>query len=115
VSQELWVDALWVTLAFASGLLFRKLNLPALIGFLITGILLDVLGLTHGNISTVLHTLADLGVMLLLFTLGLKMQYKTLLKPEIWITPDLSTLFLQFFQQFNNQFIMYILVQHLLH
>lgn len=85
VIPEIYVDALWVAMAFLCGLLARRLGQPALTGFLLTGILLNFLGLTEGRISPVLHTLSDLGVMLMLFTIGLKVKIKSLLKPEVWV------------------------------
>ncbi len=86
MAQPLYIDAIWLSLAFLSGILAKKVNLPPLIGFLLTGIILNVSGLTHGHISEVLHTLSDLGVMLLLFTIGLKISIKSLIKKEIWAT-----------------------------
>lgn len=87
--NEIYVDAIWITVSFFAGLLAKKINLPALTGFLITGIVLNVFGLTQGNISSVLNTLADLGVMLLLFTIGLKIKLKSLIKREVWVTATL--------------------------
>jgi glutathione-regulated potassium-efflux system ancillary protein KefC len=86
-SLEPWhIDALWLALAFLSGIVSRRLNLPPLIGFLFTGFVLGVTGLTTGHISEVVHALSDLGVILLLFTIGLKIKVKTLMRPEIWVT-----------------------------
>lgn len=84
--QAYMIDAIWLTIAFLSGLAAKKANLPALIGFLLTGLLLNALNIKDGNIHEVLNTLSDLGIMLLLFTIGLKIKFKSLLKPEIWFT-----------------------------
>lgn len=85
--MELWqIDAIWLSIAFLAGLLAKKVNLPPLIGFLATGFLLNISGLTQGHISSVIHTLSDFGVMLLLFTIGLKIKLKSLVKREIWAT-----------------------------
>lgn len=84
---EPWhTDALWLALAFLSGIASRRLNLPPLIGFLFTGFLMGVTGLTSGHISEVINTLSDLGIILLLFTIGLKIKVNTLIRPEIWVT-----------------------------
>ncbi|MFN8863545.1 MAG: cation:proton antiporter [Flavobacteriales bacterium] len=84
---EPWhTDALWLALAFLSGIASRRVNLPPLIGFLFTGFLLGITGLTSGHISEVINTLSDLGVILLLFTIGLKIKVNTLIRPEIWVT-----------------------------
>jgi glutathione-regulated potassium-efflux system ancillary protein KefC len=91
--MEVWqIDAVWLSIAFGSGILARRLNLPPLIGFLLTGFIINATGLTKGNISEVLPSLADLGVVLLLFTIGLKIKIKTLVKPEIWASASLHIL-----------------------
>lgn len=80
------IDAIWLSIAFFSGLVAKRVGLPALIGFLLTGIVLNTLGVKEGNIHEVLATLSDLGIMLLLFTIGLKIKIKSLLKREVWFT-----------------------------
>ncbi|HMO34072.1 MAG TPA: cation:proton antiporter [Lacibacter sp.] len=80
------IDGIWLTIAFLSGLLAKRAGLPALIGFLLTGLVLNALGVQAGNINEVLHTLSDLGIMLLLFTIGLKIKFQSLLKREVWFT-----------------------------
>jgi len=60
-----------------------RLGLPTLIGFLATGFLLNAFGLVEGNLKEVLSTLSDLGITLLLFTIGLKIKVKTLFRKEI--------------------------------
>jgi glutathione-regulated potassium-efflux system ancillary protein KefC len=85
--MEPWqIDAIWLSIAFLAGLLAKKVNLPPLIGFLATGFLLNISGFTQGHISNIIHTLSDLGVMLLLFTIGLKIKLKSLAQREIWAT-----------------------------
>lgn len=80
------IDALWLTIAFLSGLAVKRMGLPALIGFLLTGLVLNALNIKQGNIYEVLSVLSDLGIMLLLFTIGLKIKIKSLLKQEVWFT-----------------------------
>jgi predicted Kef-type K+ transport protein len=53
-------------------------------------LILNSLHLAQGNISPLLDTLSDLGVMLLLFTIGLKIKFKSILKPEIWVTASIN-------------------------
>jgi glutathione-regulated potassium-efflux system ancillary protein KefC len=89
VLSEIYIDAIWISVAFLCGLAAKQLKLPALIGFLMTGIILNMFGLTQGNISTVLNTLADLGVMLLLFTIGLKIKVKSLIQPQVWLSASI--------------------------
>ena len=87
---QVYIDAIWLSVAFICGLIAKRLNLPALIGFLITGIVLNFLGIKDGEISSVLPVLSDLAVMLLLFTIGLKIKVKQLVKPEVWVTASLN-------------------------
>lgn len=74
-------DVTWITLAFIFGLLARLVNLPPLVGFLVTGFLLNYLGAASGE---TLQKLSDLGITLLLFTVGLKLNLKVLLRPQVW-------------------------------
>ncbi len=53
------MDALWVALAFSLGLLVRHLGLPALVGYLAAGFVLNALG-QHGN--ALLEQIAHAGV-----------------------------------------------------
>lgn len=74
-------DVTWITLAFAFGFLARLINLPPLVGFLATGFLLNYLGYTSGE---TLQKLSDLGITILLFTVGLKLNLKVLALPQVW-------------------------------
>lgn len=74
-------DVAWISLAFALGFGSRLIGLPPLVGFLATGFLLNYLGIASGE---VLQKLADLGITLLLFTVGLKLNLKMLLRPQVW-------------------------------
>ena len=75
------MDPVWLTIAFVLGFLVRLIGLPPLIGYLIAGFLLNYLGVESGEF---IKTVSDLGVTLLLFTIGLKLKIKNLLKKEIW-------------------------------
>jgi len=82
-------DPIWIATAFIFGLLARWLGLPALVGFLAAGFSLNYLGAESGLF---LNEMADIGVTLLLFTIGLKLRIKELLKPEVWGVTFLHTL-----------------------
>src|SRR5690554_8165166 len=84
--DAVYIDAIWLTMAFLSGLLMKRFGLPALLGFLATGFFLSLSGFTEGNLKQILGPLSDLGIILLLFTIGLKIKIKQLIQPEIWIT-----------------------------
>ncbi len=75
------MDPLLITVAFILGFLARQLGLPPLVGFLAAGFMLNALGFKGGES---LHTFADLGVTLLLFSIGLKLRLKSLARPEVW-------------------------------
>ena len=70
-----------VATAFIFGVAARLVRLPPLVGFLIAGFVLKGAGYES---STALQKIADIGVTLLLFTIGLKLDIKTLLKPVVW-------------------------------
>ncbi len=59
-----------------------------MVGFLITGFLLSIQGVASGE---VLQKLADLGITLLLFTVGLKLNIRTLARPQVWAVTGLQT------------------------
>ncbi|MEE9491801.1 MAG: cation:proton antiporter family protein [Gammaproteobacteria bacterium] len=74
-------DVTWITLAFILGFLARLISLPPLVGFLATGFALNYLGFSSGE---TLQKLADLGITLLLFTVGLKLNLQVLIRPQVW-------------------------------
>lgn len=75
------MDYIWVAVAFVCGFIARQIKLPPLVGYLAAGFGLHALGVVPDD---ALETLSDLGVTLLLFTIGLKLDIKSLLKTEIW-------------------------------
>ena len=82
-------DVAWLSLAFVLGFLARGIGLPPLVGFLIAGFILN----TQENVNTELfQKLSDLGITLLLFTVGLKINIKTLIKPQIWAVTSIHML-----------------------
>ncbi|MBL7005294.1 MAG: cation:proton antiporter [Gammaproteobacteria bacterium] len=74
-------DPLWIAIAFVCGLVLRIVGLPPLIGFLIAGFVLHALGAEGGEF---LNATADIGITLLLFSIGLKLKPQQLAKPEVW-------------------------------
>ena len=75
------MDILWILFAFACGFGIKQLGLPPLIGYLAAGFMLNLYGV---SMTPGLQSIADIGVTLMLFTIGLKLNIKDLLKPEIW-------------------------------
>lgn len=74
-------DLLWIGLTFTLGLMVKKIGLPPMIGFLAAGFVLSTLNIVDENLLT---KMADLGITLLLFTIGLKINIRNLLRPQIW-------------------------------
>ncbi len=81
-------DVVWISLAFALGLLSRSVGLPPLVGFLAAGFALNALGVSGGEM---LEKLSDLGITLLLFVVGLKLNLRTLARPQVWAVTGLHT------------------------
>lgn len=69
-----------VLVAFVLGFAARRIGLPPLVGYLVGGFVLYGLGVDDARLAE----LGELGVYLLLFTIGLKLRPKGLLAPEIW-------------------------------
>ena len=83
------MDPLWILVAFIFGFAVKQIGLPPLVGFLIAGFALNIVGV-EGNET--LDWIADFGIWLLLFSIGLKLKVKSLLRPEIWATASLHML-----------------------
>lgn len=77
------MDPLWLLIALILGFMAQQIRLPPLVGFLCAGFALHALGVDGGP---ALQKFAELGVTLLLFTIGLKLRLRTLLSPEVWVT-----------------------------
>lgn len=80
----------FIALIFVLGLIAKQVHLPPLIGFLIAGFIMKAMGVETFD---ELNTLADLGITLLLFTIGLKLDVRSLLRPEIWAVSSIHVLF----------------------
>lgn len=80
------MDPLWLLIAFIFGFAVKQIGLPPLVGFLAAGFALNAMGVEN---SPALQTIADYGVLLLLFSIGLKLKIKNLFKPEIWATASI--------------------------
>lgn len=71
--------ALLIT-AFAFGFASRFIGLPPLVGYLVAGFVLYGLGY---ETTPAIEAISDLGVLLLLFGIGLKLKLSTLARPEV--------------------------------
>jgi len=90
-----YLDAIWISVAFIGGLLAKRINLPPLVGFLVAGFALNFAGFTSGGIA--IEAAANLGVMLLLFTIGLKLNIKSLFSSEIWLATTIQMTIMSIF------------------
>ncbi|MFH5208792.1 cation:proton antiporter [Antrihabitans spumae] len=75
------MDAAYFIVPFVGGLAAMLVRLPPLVGFLAAGFVLNAMGYEK---TDALQTISDLGVTLLLFTIGLKLNVRTLFRREVW-------------------------------
>ena len=80
------MDAVIILVALAAGLGIRQLGYPPLPGYLLAGFVAHALSL--GDVE-VIKSVADIGILLLLFTIGLKLNLKELLAPQVWAVTTL--------------------------
>jgi len=83
------LDIISISIAYALGIAARFIGLPPLVGYLLAGFILYASG---GHLTPTLDKFAELGVTLLLFTIGLKLRIKSLLMPQIWAVASLHML-----------------------
>ncbi len=79
-------DIAWIGVAFVLGLLAKAIRLPPLVGFLVAGFVLNLYGVVAGEM---IDKLADLGITLLLFIVGLKLNLRTFGRPQVWAVTTL--------------------------
>ncbi|EDP99032.1 cation:proton antiporter family protein [Shewanella benthica] len=70
-------------ITLACGMLVSRVGLPPLIGYLVAGFVLFLFGIDESSLP-LLERLAELGVTLLLFAIGLKLDIRSLFKAEVW-------------------------------
>lgn len=75
------MELIYFSTAFVCGFVILQLRLPPLIGFLAAGFILNGAGYQS---TELLEQIANLGVTLLLFSIGLKLKVKSLTKPFVW-------------------------------
>lgn len=75
-------EALWISFAFVLGLTVKAIGLPPLVGYLAAGFVLSGLSAATDlaiEATDVLEHIAHLGVLLLLFTVGLKLKLRSII------------------------------------
>ena len=60
--------------------IFKRLNIPGIVGFLLAGMIIGPYGLGFINDTSEIKVMAEIGVMLLLFTVGLEVSFTRLLQ-----------------------------------
>lgn len=75
------LEPITILFAFLCGVLFRRFGFPPLPGYLLAGFVSHALG--FGDIGLI-SAIADMGILLLLFTIGLKLNIRELAAPQIW-------------------------------
>lgn len=73
---------IWLVLAYFLGMGVKQLKLPPLIGYLIAGVVLSLFGVSDD--THFLHEVGHYGVILLLFTVGLHLRIKNIIRPEVF-------------------------------
>ncbi len=73
----------FLLVAFVLGFAARMLGLPPLVGFLVAGFALHGFGYES---TDAIESIAEVGVLLLLFGIGLKLKPRALLRPRVWAT-----------------------------
>ena len=73
---------IWLSFAFVLGLLMRLVGLPPLVGYLAAGFSLSTLG--HET-NPILDQVSHVGVLLLLFSVGLKLRLRSIITKEVLI------------------------------
>jgi predicted Kef-type K+ transport protein len=82
-------DLLWIAPALIAGIAAARVGLPPMVGYLLCGFVLNFSGVySHDRLTSI----GDLGVTLLLFTIGLKLDLRSLLRPVIWAGTTLHTI-----------------------
>jgi predicted Kef-type K+ transport protein len=81
-------DIIWIGPALIAGIAAVRLGLPPMVGYLLCGFVLNLTGVYDHDRLTVI---GNLGVTLLLFTIGLKLDPRSLLRPVIWAGTTLHT------------------------
>lgn len=75
------IDPLIIIIALICGLLIKRIGYPPMLGFLLAGFVASFLNIPQGEI---IQLIADAGITLLLFSIGLKLNLRSLAKPQIW-------------------------------
>lgn len=98
-----------LVVAFVLGFLMKLFRLPPMLGFLIAGFVLHAVGIESNE---TIDRISNLGVLLLLFTIGLKLNLRNLARKHVWqggishliITVCIFSIFMGIFAFFGLKF-----------
>ena len=82
--------ALVILVALVFGLGMTRLKQPPILGYIIAGLILGPSGLAFVESRDQVSTLAEMGVLLLLFVIGIELNLRTFKK--VWLVTSLATL-----------------------
>lgn len=80
--MDLWL----IFVAFAFGFAANAIKLPPMLGYLLGGFALHAFGQES---TEAIELLSDLGILLLLFGIGLKLKLETLTQPVVWLSSSI--------------------------
>lgn len=83
------MEYIFLLFAFACGLSVKLAGIPPMVGYLVAGFVLNALGY---SMTDNLQNIADLGITIMLFTIGLKLNVKDLSKREVWLGSIATTM-----------------------
>lgn len=83
------MDLVVVAVAVAFGFASAQVRLPPFVGYLAAGFALGAFGFES---TPVIEEIADVGVLLLLFGIGLKLRLRSLAQPTVWGTAMIAAL-----------------------
>lgn len=75
------MEAVWIAIAYLLGLVAAFLRIPVIVGYLAGGLALYAFGATATDL---LHSIGHIGVLLLLFTVGLHLRLRSVIRPEVF-------------------------------
>ncbi len=75
-----FMELLSLVIAFVLGFLMRAMGFPPMLGYLVAGFVLNFIGVED---SAPLESIANLGILLLLFTIGLKLNIRSLFRKHV--------------------------------
>ncbi len=81
------IIVLTIFIATITNLILTRFHIPTIIGYIATGVIISlVLGLSQESNSKELHTIAEFGIVFLMFTIGLEFSIVHLVKirKESW-------------------------------